>query len=185
MRVLFLSRPSVSPTSPAPASARVAASAPSVAPSAPFRVGDVWTSPRFVVDPHDVEEHRSYALAEALDNPLGPGNSTVTPALGHAPSVLVLAHALTALRRHPALRGAEVEALSTGSVAALGHVEVGEPLLAVAVVRFLGAMREAHSVTVTVGVEVRRARGGTAMRAELGLEVRLGTAVPNVLRGVA
>lgn len=153
-------------------------------PPAPFRVGDVWTSPPFVVDAHDVQEHGRFAMAEALDDSADvPGVAAPVPR-AHAPAVLVLAHALTSLRRHEALRGAELEALSTGSVAALGQVEVGEPLVAIATVRFLGAMRDATSVTVTVGLEVRRARGGTVMRAELGLEVRFPagrlTAMPNV-----
>jgi len=172
MPVLSLSRSLHSPESPA-------------FPLAPFRVGDVWTSPPFVVDTHDVEEHRSYAMAEALEDSAGAANPTSPPVRANAPAVLVLAHALTSLRRHEALRGAELEALSTGSVAALGQVEVGEPLIAVAQVRFLGAMRDASSVTVTVGLEVRRARGGTVMRAELGLEVRLPAATLGALRGVA
>jgi hypothetical protein len=154
-------------------------------PIAPFRVGDVWTSPPFVVDALDVQEHRRFAMAEALEDVNDVTGVEAPPARASAPAVLVLAHALTSLRRHEALRGAELEALSTGSVAALGQVEVGEPLLAVATVRFLGTMRDATSVTVTVGLEVRRARGGTVMRAEIGLEVRFSDARAGELSYVA
>ena len=146
-------------------------------------VGSVLTTSTFTVNPADLAAHVESSF---LGQVVGCGEemlSTGSLAGGGCPEQwgrvcplpVALGRAVSAFAREP-LRGTAVVMRSISRVRRFGEVLVGEPLMAIATVRFRSG-RIPGATHVTLAVELHRAShrgrvGATALSFEVGLELR-------------
>ncbi len=139
-----------------------------------FGVGEVLFSSEFRITPHDVAGwERGLVLGGHDDRPTFRSLLERPPVAGSpVPDGLVLARAIEAVERSCGLGGCQIEPTSHGKLRTLGRVSVGEPLSAVATVRYRSERPDQPgSCFLTLTVEIR---GGGRKLAEvdLGIEVR-------------
>lgn len=151
-------------------------------------VGSVLTTSTFTVNPADLAAHVESSF---LGQVVGCGEemlSTGSLAGGGCPEQwgrvcplpVALGRAVSAFAHGEPLRGAAVVMRSISRVRRFGEVLVGEPLMAIATVRFRSG-RIPDATHVTLAVELHRAShrgrvGATALSFEVGLELRPATA---------
>ena len=138
-----------------------------------FHVGDVMLAGSFTVSPADAVGHfRARVMNDVVGNPAESGSQlSMGPVPGAvAPTRLVVASALTALRAFVGRSGLELVVHQVGPVAKLRKPVIGEPLTCVATVRYRSRDRETGTF-LTLGVELRGRTGGTAVRFEVGVEL--------------
>jgi hypothetical protein len=147
-----------------------------------FRVGDVFIAGAFVVSPAQVASlHRARALAEFMEQPGGnaPAARRTVAVGGPCPDALLISGALSRLRDASSFQDFRPEFQSPSAIKLLATSVVGEPVSCVATVRFR-SRNEGGSVFLTLGVELRRRRGKTLGRFEVGLELCEDTALAPV-----
>jgi hypothetical protein len=138
-----------------------------------FRVGDVFIAGSYVVTPTDVaNHHRARQLAEMMEQPGDGGSRSVAAATLGAPcpAPLLISGALSRLRSTGAFRELRMEFQSPTRFKTLAAPVVGEPIQSVATVRYR-SRNHGGSVFLTLGVELRRRRGGTLATFEIGVEL--------------
>lgn len=147
-------------------------------------VGSVLTTPQFTVSPAELTAHvESSFIGQVIGcgeevlstGSLGGGGSSA-PWGRVCPLPVALGRVLSTLARCEPLREAQMVVRSVSRVRRLGEVLVGEPLTAIAAVRFRSG-RVPDAAHVTLEIEVHRAgQGGraaaTALAFEVGLELR-------------
>jgi hypothetical protein len=146
-------------------------------------VGSVLTTPQFTVSPADLTAHVESSF---IGQVVGCGEEVLsTGSLGGGspgpwgrvcPLPVALGRVLSALARCEPLREAQLARRSVSRVRKLGEVLVGEPLTAIATVRFRSG-RVPDATHLTLEVEVHRAghegrAAATALAFEVGLELR-------------
>jgi len=139
-----------------------------------FRVGDVVIAGNFTITPLEVANHlRSRLVDELIDTPReSAARFAEQPQVGGVcPTPLMIARALQALRATDGFGNLVLTVHGLGKVQALGTPIVGEPFTCVGTVAFRGKERGA-SVPLTLAVELRRRRGGTLLRFEVGVELQ-------------
>lgn len=140
-----------------------------------FRVGDVFIAGSYVVTPTDVaNHHRARQLAEVMEQPGDGGSRSLTAAAvtpgAPSPAPLLISGALSQLRRVGAFGELRMEFQSPTRFKTLAPPVVGEPIQCVASVRYR-SRNQGGSVFLTLGVELRRRRGGTLATFEIGVEL--------------
>ena len=103
-----------------------------------FDVGEVLFSTEFRITPQEVAGwERAQVLGDRDDRPGFRSHLERPPVAGSpVPDGLVLARAVEAIERAGGLGGCTVTPMSTGKLRSLARVSVGEPLSAVATVRY-------------------------------------------------
>lgn len=138
-----------------------------------FRVGDVLIAGTFTITPYEVANHlRSRLVDELIDTPHeSAARLGEQPQVGGVcPTPLLIARSLQALRATDGFGSMPFEVHGLGKVAEIGTPIVGEPFTCVATVAFRGKER-GSSIPLTLSVELRRRRGGTLLRFEVGIEL--------------
>lgn len=142
-----------------------------------FRVGDVFIAGSYVVTPTVVaDHHRARVLRELMEQP-GDGSGRVAqhlPTSGVCPPTLLVSGAIARVREVGAFQDLVMDFRAPGRLKVLAPAVVGEPIACIATVRYRSRNREG-SVLLTLGVELRRRRGGTLARFEVALELSEGT----------
>lgn len=147
-------------------------------------VGSVLTTSTFTVRPADLTAHVESSFLgqvigcgeETLSTGSIAGSGSPEPWGRVCPLPVALGRVLSALARCEPLHDAEVAVRSISRVRRFGETLVGEPLTAVATVRFRSG-RVPGAAHVTLAVEVQRGggrglHGATALSFEVGLELR-------------
>jgi hypothetical protein len=136
-------------------------------------VGDVFIAGSYVVTPTDVaNHHRSRQLTEMMEQPGDGGSRHAAAATPGAPcpAPLLISGALSRLRSIGAFQDLRMEFQSPNRFKTLASPVVGEPVQCVATVRYR-SRNHGGSVFLTLGVELRRRRGGTLAMFEIGVEL--------------
>ncbi len=138
-----------------------------------FRVGDVLIAGNFTITPTEVANHlRSRLVDELIDTPReSAARFAEQPQVGGVcPTPLMIERSLRALRATDGFGNLVLTVHGLGGVQTLGTPIVGEPLTCIATVAFRGK-NSGGSVPLTLSVELRRRRGGTLVRFEVGVEL--------------
>ena len=153
-------------------------------------VGSILTTQEFTVRPADLTAHVESSF---MGQVIGCGEEVLsTGSLGGGPSEpwgrvcplpVAIGRVLSGFAAAEPLRDAEVVLRSISRVRRLGEILVGEPLAAIASVRYRSG-RIPGATHVTLAVEVHRAGhggrlGATALAFEVGLELRPNSALSN------
>lgn len=123
-----------------------------------FDVGEVLFSTEFRITPQEVAGwERAQVLGDRDDRPGFRSHLERPPVAGSpVPDGLVLARAVEAIERAGGLGGCTITPMSTGKLRSLGRVSVGEPLSAVATVRYRSVRDEQPDrCFLTLTVEIR------------------------------
>lgn len=147
-------------------------------------VGSLLTTSAFTVKPADLTAHVESSFLgqvvgcgeEMLSTGSVSGGGAPEPWGRVCPLPVVIGRALSALAHSDPLREAALQLRSISRVRRFGEMLVGEPLTAIATVRFRSG-RVPNATHVTLAVEVHREShrgriGATALSFEVGLELR-------------
>lgn len=148
-------------------------------------VGSILTTRGFTVKPADLTAHVESCFIgnvigcgeEVLSTGSLSGGGAAEPWGRVCPLPVALGRVLSALAACEPFRDATVVLRSVTRVRRFGEVLVGEPLTAIAAVRFRSG-RDPEAVHITLAVEVHRGggpggrAGATALALEVGLELR-------------
>jgi hypothetical protein len=138
-----------------------------------FDVGEVLCSTEFRITPREVAGwERAQVLGDRDDRP-GFRSTLERPPVGGSPvpDGLVLARALEAIERAGSIGGCRFEPTSTGKLRSLARVTVGEPLDAIATIRYRSHRDgQPDHCFLTLTVEIR-GDGRKLAEVEFGVEV--------------
>lgn len=138
-----------------------------------FGVGEVLCSTEFRITPQEVAGwERAQVLGDRDDRPGFRSLLERPPVAGSpVPDGLVLARAVEAIERAGSFGGCSFEPTSTGKLRSLAKVSVGEPLSAIATVRYRSQREDqADRCFLTLTVEIR-GDGRKLAEVDFGVEV--------------